>query len=61
MSKEKKPLSEEELAKILELIAKAYEKAGKKISTAMSVTDIKDGEVVGEMLIDNRDEDKDLN
>lgn len=61
MSEEKKPLSPEELAEILEAIAKAYEQAGRKITTATLIDDVKeDGTVSGEILIDNR-EDKDKN
>jgi hypothetical protein len=53
-------LTEEELKKILEAYAEACEKAGKKIKTAVQVTGVKDGEIEGELLIDNRDKE-DLN
>lgn len=55
-----KIIDDEELKEILEAIAEAFEKAGKKIQTAIKVTDIEDGKIVGETLIDNR-EDKEIN
>lgn len=51
-------LSKTQIQKILEAINEVYEKAGKKLETAVLVDDIVDDEVVGEVLIDNR---KDLN
>jgi len=54
-------LTDEEINKIAEAVAKAYEKAGKKLVTATKVKEIKeDGTIEGEMLIDNRDE-KEIN
>lgn len=56
-----KQLSDEEIEKILEAVAKAYEKAGKKLVTATQVKEInEDGTIEGDMLIDNRDE-KEIN
>lgn len=53
--KDKKELSKEELMKILEVISKAYEEAGRKINTATLINP----DDTAEVLIDNReDEDK---
>jgi hypothetical protein len=57
MTDKKKPISREELEKIMELIAQAYEEGGKKLTTA-TLFDEENPE--GEILIDHR-EDKDLN
>ena len=51
-------MTDEEIQKIVEAIAKAYEKAGKKITTAIQVEDIKeDGTIEGKTIIDNRDQE----
>ncbi len=47
----------EELTKLLEAIAEAYEKSGKKITHAIHVENIdQDGNITGEILIDNKPE-----
>jgi len=49
-------LSNEEIQKILDALEEAFEAHGRKLQTAVLVNDIVDGEVVGETLIDNREE-----
>jgi hypothetical protein len=57
MTDKKKPISKEEIAKILELYMKAKEEAGQKVETGT----LYDGDnPEGKVIIDNRDEN-DLN
>lgn len=53
-------MTKEELTKILEAVAKAYEENGKKLTTATIVKDIdENGAIEGEILINKlTDEDK---
>lgn len=49
-------MTDEEIARILDVIKEVYEAMGKQIKTAELVKDIKeDGSMEGELLIDNRD------
>jgi hypothetical protein len=54
-------MTKEEIEKIMKALAEAYEKAGKKLTTATIVSDIKeDGTLEGEVIYDERDKE-DLN
>lgn len=49
-------MTEEELKQIIEAIAEAYEKAGKKLVHAMEIEEIKeDGTIEGKVLLDETD------
>ena len=49
-------MTDEEIARILDVIKEVYKAMGKQIKTAELVKDIKeDGSMEGELLIDNRD------
>jgi hypothetical protein len=50
-------LSNEEIKKIIEAIAEAYEKAGKKITSAIKVNSIEDDKIEGGVLIGPDKED----
>ena len=57
--KENPEINEETIAKLLELIAKAYEKKGRKLTHAMLVDDIdEEGNLKGKTVLDNRDKTK---
>lgn len=53
-------LTKEEIKKIAEAIAKVYEENGKKLQTATLVEgfDPETGEIEGENIIDNREEEE---
>ena len=55
-------ISKEDIAKLLELIAKAYEKAGRKMTSATMITDVnEDGTLEAEELLETDKKPEDLN
>jgi len=57
---DKKPkITDEDIKKILEALTKAYESVGRKVETAIKVDEIdEEGNITGDILIDNRDDEK---
>lgn len=49
-------MTNEEIKKIMEALQEAYAQVGRKIETAIQVEDVdEDGNITGEVLVDNRD------
>ena len=58
---EEKIMTNEEIKKIMEALQEAYTKAGRKVETAVQIENVdEDGNITGEVLIDNRDK-KEIN
>lgn len=55
-------MTNEEIKKIMVALQEAYAQAGRKIETAVQIEDVdEDGNITGEILIDNRDGSKEIN